>query len=83
MLGVSITISARTEELCVQTGVPFLRASELPEKPLTRTTLKQLIAFDPVAYDRCRAERAQAYVGFLEANGVRPAEHLQRIAMAA
>lgn len=81
-MGVTIAIDSRTEEMCLQTGVPFFRTQDLRDKPLTRASLKQMIQFDAVAYDRRRAERARAYIAFLEANGLRPVEALKRIAAA-
>lgn len=79
-MGVTIAIDSRTEEMCVQTGVPFLRAAELDGKAITRATLKTMIAFDGDAYDTLRAERAGAYVAFLESNGLQPQDYLKRIA---
>jgi polysaccharide pyruvyl transferase WcaK-like protein len=79
-MGVCVTFDSRTEEMCAQTGVPFLRAKDLADKPLTRATLKNLIAFDPEAYDAQRAERAGAYVAFLEANGLEAKDYLKKIA---
>lgn len=78
----TVTIDTRTEEMCRETGVPFLRASELKD-PLTRTRLKQLIKFDGEAYDRLRAAKCARYVEFLKAAGLKPAPHLLAIAEAA
>jgi hypothetical protein len=47
---------------------------------ITRATLKQQLALDPDAYGAQRAERAGAYVAFLEANGLEAADFLKRIA---
>lgn len=79
-MGVTVAIDSRTEEMCGQTGVPFLRVADLRDQPLTRSTLKAMIAFDPDAYDSQRAERAQAYLRFLEDNELQPADFLKRIA---
>ena len=79
-IGVCVAFDSRTEEMCGQTRVPFLRAKDLADKPLTHATLKKLIAFDPDAYDAQRAERARAYVAFLEANGLEAKDGLKRIA---
>jgi hypothetical protein len=79
-MGVTVTIDSRTEEMCSQTGVPFLRAKDLADKAITRATLKKLIQFDPTAYDALRAERAGAYIAFLEANGLQPKDYLKKIA---
>ena len=79
-MGATVTIDSRTEEMCVQTGVPFLRAQDLAGRTITRATLKQRIAFDPDAYDAQRAERAGAYVTFLESNGLEAQDILKRIA---
>jgi hypothetical protein len=82
-MGVCITIDSRTEELCAETGVPFLRSSAILDKALTRVTLKKLIAFDPDKYDQSRSDRAKSYVAFLEANGLQPADFLKQLADAA
>lgn len=79
-MGVTVTIDSRTEEMCTQTGVPFLRAAELEDRAITRATLKGMIAFDADTYDTLRAERAGAYVTFLESNGLQPQDYLKRIA---
>jgi len=79
-MGATVAIDSRTEEMCVQTGVPFLRAHDLAGKTITRATLRQQIVFDPDDYDAQRAERAGAYVAFLEANGLQPQDFLKRIA---
>ena len=79
-MAMTVTIDSRTEEMCIQTGIPFMRVDELAERPLTRQTLREMIRFDPVAYDALRAERARNYVAFLEANGLRPAAFLREIA---
>ncbi|MBM6594409.1 polysaccharide pyruvyl transferase family protein [Microvirga pudoricolor] len=79
-MGLTITIDSRTRELCENTGVPYVDAGELT-MPLTRSRLNKLIAFDPDTYDRHRAEAAARYVGFLEANGLKPAQFLKRIAL--
>lgn len=75
----TITIDTRTEEMCQETGVPFLRASELKE-PLTRARLKQLIKFDGAAYDAHRAMKCVRYVDFLKNAGLKPADFLLGIA---
>ncbi len=82
-MGVCITIDSRTEELCMQTGVPYFRATSLDDKPLTRATLKKMIAFDPAAYDAARARLAASYIGFLAGNGLEAADFVKRIADAA
>lgn len=82
-MGMTITIDSRTEELCIQTGMPFRRIDEMADMTVTRRTLREMIRFDPVAYDAHRAERARNYVGFLESNGLRPAAFLREIAAAA
>ena len=75
-MAVTVTVDARTEEMCTQTGVPFLRAANLGDKLLTRTSLRSMIAFDPVAYDTTRLARAREYVDFLAANGITPSAAL-------
>lgn len=77
-MGAVITIDSRTEELCRQTGVPFIPHADIRDVPLTRTELKKRLPFDGAAYDEFRRERAQNYVTFLEANGLqaRPFVHM-------
>lgn len=79
-MGVTVAIDSRTQELCMETGVPYLTAKELKDKPLTRSTLKSLIQFDPELYDRQRASKAQLFIKFLEGNGIQPARFLYDIA---
>lgn len=69
-MGVVVTIDSRTEELCSQTGVPYIRQEELADSAITRGTLKKLIKFDGAKYDKFRKERAGNYVDFLQANGL-------------
>jgi Polysaccharide pyruvyl transferase len=78
-MGITVTIDSRTRELCENTGVPHVADSELTA-PITRFNLKKLIKFDPVAYDRHRAESAGRYLEFLNANMLEPAPFLKRIA---
>lgn len=78
-MGLTVTIDSRTRELCENTGVPHIEAGELVA-PLTRMRLKNLIKFDPDAYDRHRAEAAGIYRDFLIANRLQPAAFLERIA---
>lgn len=78
-MGLTVTIDSRTRELCENTGVPYVDAADLTA-PLTRTRLKSLIAFDPDAYDRHRAESAARYLDFLVANRLQPAPFLKSIA---
>ncbi|HRO14868.1 MAG TPA: polysaccharide pyruvyl transferase family protein [Paracoccus sp. (in: a-proteobacteria)] len=75
----TVTIDTRTEEMCTETGVPFLRAQELTG-PLTRERLKKLIRFDGVQYDRHRAYKCARYVDFLRGTGLKPADYLLQIA---
>jgi hypothetical protein len=82
-MGVTVTIDSRTQELCMQTGVPFLTAEDLATKPLTRASLRQLIKFDPDAYDRHRLAKARGYIEFLEGNGLTPAKFLYDLIAAA
>ena len=78
-MGLTVTIDSRTRELCENTSVPYVASGDLTY-PLTRTSLKKTIQFDPKAYDEHRAAAAGRYLGFLEANGIRPAKFLYRIA---
>lgn len=78
----TVTIDTRTEEMCKETGVPFLRASDLIQ-PLTRQCLKKLIKFDGVAYDTHRAVKCARYIDFLQGTGLRPASYLHDIAATA
>ncbi|WJS86013.1 polysaccharide pyruvyl transferase family protein [Paracoccus sp. TOH] len=80
-MGCTITIDTRTEEMCRETGVPFLRAEDLA-MPLTRSHLKELIKFDSESYDALRAARCARYVEFLKAAGLRPSKHLVEISNA-
>ena len=79
-MGVTIALDSRTEEMCIQTGVPMLRSVDLAGKPLTRETLKKAIQFDPAAYETQRTERVKNFLAFLEANGLVPAKYLYRLA---
>ncbi|MBP2302049.1 polysaccharide pyruvyl transferase family protein [Azospirillum picis] len=79
-MGVTVTIDSRTRELCENTGVPYVDAAALTA-PLTRKRLKALVAFDPDAYDRHRADSAGRYLDFLEANRLKPAPFLKAIAV--
>ncbi|ADO42479.1 polysaccharide pyruvyl transferase family protein [Ketogulonicigenium vulgare] len=76
-----ITIDSRTEEMCRETGVPFLRAADL-DRPLTRATVREMIKFDGAAYDAYRAMKAGRYVNFLQEAGLKPAAFLHKIASA-
>ncbi|HWL57093.1 MAG TPA: polysaccharide pyruvyl transferase family protein [Paracoccus sp. (in: a-proteobacteria)] len=77
----TITVDTRTEEMCRETGVPYLRSSDLKE-PLTRKRLKKLIKFDGAAYDKHRAMKCARYVDFLNGAGLKPAAYLMDIAAA-
>ncbi|WP_273687402.1 polysaccharide pyruvyl transferase family protein [Ketogulonicigenium vulgare] len=77
----TITIDTRTEEMCRETGVPFLRASEV-KAPLTRQSLKDMIKFNGDDYDQYRSIKCARYVGFLEAAGLKPAAYLNDISSA-
>ncbi len=78
-MGLTVTIDSRTRELCENTGVPFIAASELTA-PVTRLNLKRLIKFDPDAYDAHRSTAAERYLDFLETNRIVPSAFLRRIA---
>jgi len=78
-MGLTVTIDSRTRELCENTGVPHVAATDLTT-PLTRSSLKKMIRFDPDAYDRHRSAAASRYLDFLTANRLQPASFLQRIA---
>jgi Polysaccharide pyruvyl transferase len=78
-IGLTVTIDSRTRELCENTGVPYISASDL-SGPITRAGLKKLIQFDPDAYDRHRSAAASRYLEFIVANGLQPAPFLKRIA---
>jgi hypothetical protein len=76
VLGLTVAIDSRTEELCAQTGVPYVRAEDITG-PITRRLLKEkYIQFDGVRYDDFRRERAANYVNFLKANGLNPVKAL-------
>lgn len=78
-MGLTVTIDSRTRELCENTGVPHIAATDLTG-PITRVGLKKLIKFDPDAYDRHRSAAASRYLDFLKANRLKPAPFLKRIA---
>ncbi len=78
-MGITVTVDSRTRELCENTGVPHVDATQLTA-PITRVSLKKLIQFDPGAYDLHRSAGASKYMDFLSANGLRPAAFLHRIA---
>ncbi|MTH35237.1 polysaccharide pyruvyl transferase family protein [Paracoccus limosus] len=75
----TVTIDTRTEEMCNETGVPFLRASDLTQ-PLTRTKLRELLPFDGQKYDEFRAMKCARYIEFLTGTGLKPAAYLADIA---
>ncbi|MDP3399516.1 MAG: polysaccharide pyruvyl transferase family protein [Brevundimonas sp.] len=79
-MGVTIAVDSRTTELCMETGVPFLTAEELATKPLTRHSIKQMIKFDPAAYDKHRLKKAKLYVDFLKSNKLVPSSYLEKLA---
>ncbi|UPH72525.1 polysaccharide pyruvyl transferase family protein [Abyssibius alkaniclasticus] len=78
-MGVVITIDTRTEEMCQQTGIPYIRVQDCT-RPLVRSSLRSLIQFDADKYDEFRSERARNYVNFLEANQLKPKAFLKEIA---
>jgi Polysaccharide pyruvyl transferase len=78
-MGLTVTIDSRTRELCENTGVPYVAASDLAA-PLTRSSLKRMINFDPDIYDDHRSAAASRYLDFLTANRLEPASFLHRIA---
>lgn len=78
-MGLTVTIDSRTRELCENTSVPYIATAEL-NFPITRNSLKKAIKFDPDAYDKHRATAAARYIGFLEANRIKPAAFLRDIA---
>jgi hypothetical protein len=78
-MGLTVTIDSRTRELCENTGVPHVAAADLTA-PLTRSSLKKMINFDPDAYDRHRSAAALRYLDFLTVNRLEPAPFLRRIA---
>jgi hypothetical protein len=78
-MGLTVTIDSRTRELCENTGVPHVAAADLTA-PLTRSSLKKMINFDPDTYDRHRSAAALRYLDFLTANRLEPAPFLLRIA---
>lgn len=75
----TVTIDTRTEEMCRETGVPFLPASELTF-PITRTSLKQAIRFDGAAYDAHRQMKVRHYLEFLRGAGLKPMAYLENLA---
>lgn len=75
----TVTIDTRTEEMCRETGVPFLRAADLTF-PITRTSLKEVIKFNGAAYDAHRKMKAGRYIDFLVGAGLQPAPFLKVLA---
>jgi hypothetical protein len=76
----TVTIDSRTEEMCKETGVPFLRAADLTG-PITRDRLKnELIKFDAKAYDDLRVTKCSTYVKFCQNAGLIPVPYLHEIA---
>jgi hypothetical protein len=79
-MGCTIAVDSRTEEMCEETGVPYLRAGEMT-MPLTRETLKNnLIKFDANAYHTHRRAKCRAYVDFAEKAGLKPVSYLKKLA---
>lgn len=80
IMGCTVTIDTRTEEMCRQTGVPFVPAANF-DQPITRKTLKErYVKFDGAAYDELRADMCGRYIDFLEGAGLKPAAYLHRVA---
>lgn len=75
----TVTIDSRTEELCGQTGLPFIPAEEL-SGPLTRKTLKEKLKFDGAKYDDQRSWRAGHLMAFLNENRLVPVDGLVALA---
>ena len=75
----TVTIDTRTEEMCLETGVPFLRAQDL-KQPLTRSRLRELLPFDGEGYDSFRAKKCAKYCDFLVSAGLPPKKFLKDIA---
>jgi hypothetical protein len=78
-LGCVISIDSRTEEMCNQTGVPTIKAKDYNTNQNTDELLKS-INFDPIAYDKLRAERARNYVKFLKGCNLKPKKYLLELA---
>lgn len=75
-----VTIDSRTEEMCMETGVPYIKAVDLT-KPITRDTLKnELIQFDPLKYDELRRDKCKNYIDFCTKAGLKTALYLDEIA---
>lgn len=80
VMACTVTIDSRTEEMCRQTGVPFVSSEELTG-PITRARLRnEIIKFDGAAYDSFRAEKCRGYLNFLDNAGVPPKSFLRDIA---
>ena len=78
-MGVTVTIDSRTEELCTQTGVPFVVGKELKGAITRRKLKKDIVKFDGEVYDKFRQERARNYVAFLRSNGLVPSKGLESL----
>lgn len=82
VMGLTVTIDSRTQELCEQTGVPYVDARTLTG-PITRARLKRnIIHFDGAAYDRHRVLKAANFVTFLQNNGLTPTSELLALSSA-
>lgn len=77
----TIAIDTRTEELCMETGVPCVRHDALNGFAVTRRALKDsLIKFDPRKYDIHRAQKCKLYVDFCQRAGLSVQPYLVEIA---
>lgn len=80
----AITMDARTEELCSQTGVKFIKMSSISKdmKPEDLIELSQWTRSDAEKLDAIRVQAAGVFVEFLEDNGLVPSSHLKSFMIA-
>jgi hypothetical protein len=75
-MGCVLTIDSRTQEMCEETSVPFIKIQEL-EGDWTIDTIKEKINFDGKEYDKHRKARCIRYKSFIESVGLRPTKFIK------
>ena len=79
-MGCTVAFDSRTEEMCIETGVPYIRHSDI-KKAITRSNIKSsLVKFDGVSYDKHRKIKCKTYVEFCESAGLKTKDYLHNIA---
>lgn len=74
-----IAHDSRTLELCRTMQVPYVLSRDV-QQGIRRDQLHKLLRFDPDKFDANRRTLCARYIGFLEHNGLQPAQWLRRIA---